>query len=147
MQTKVIKIGENDANIREKLLEPANIIKNGGLVVMPTETVYGLGANALDEDKRGMIERTIAKEKRIAASPEFKAINRRIKMFRDQRNKKSVSLNETKRWRDYQQEKIIADAEKKELGLKEGAKKEKLDPATKEAAAIAADLYDLMQGK
>lgn len=45
MQTKVIKIGENDANIREKLLEPANIIKNGGLVVFPTETVYGLGAD------------------------------------------------------------------------------------------------------
>ena len=86
-------------------------------------------------------------EKRIAASPEFKAINRRIKMFRDQRNKKSVSLNETKRWRDYQQEKTIADAEEKELGLKEGAKKEKLDAAAKEAAAIAADLYDLMQEK
>ena len=68
-------------------------------------------------------------------------------MFREHRKKKSVSLNEAKRWRDYQQEKAIADAEEKELGLKERAKKEKLDPATKEAAAIAADLYDLMQGK
>ena len=28
----------------------ANIIKNGGLVAIPTETVYGLGANGLDED-------------------------------------------------------------------------------------------------
>ena len=27
----------------------ANIIKNGGLVAIPTETVYGLGANGLDE--------------------------------------------------------------------------------------------------
>ncbi len=27
----------------------AHIIKNGGLVAIPTETVYGLGANALDE--------------------------------------------------------------------------------------------------
>ena len=26
----------------------ANIIKNGGLVAIPTETVYGLGANGLD---------------------------------------------------------------------------------------------------
>ena len=28
----------------------ADIIKNGGLVAIPTETVYGLGANGLDED-------------------------------------------------------------------------------------------------
>ena len=28
----------------------ANIIKNGGLVAIPTETVYGLGANGLDEN-------------------------------------------------------------------------------------------------
>ena len=28
----------------------AEIIKNGGLVAIPTETVYGLGANGLDED-------------------------------------------------------------------------------------------------
>ena len=28
----------------------AAIIRDGGLVGMPTETVYGLGANALDED-------------------------------------------------------------------------------------------------
>ena len=28
----------------------ANIIKNGGLVAIPTETVYGLGANGLDPD-------------------------------------------------------------------------------------------------
>ena len=27
----------------------ANILKNGGLVAIPTETVYGLGANGLDE--------------------------------------------------------------------------------------------------
>lgn len=29
------------------LKEPADIIKNGGLVVFPTETVYGIGANSL----------------------------------------------------------------------------------------------------
>ncbi len=28
----------------------ANIIRNGGLVALPTETVYGLGANGLDEN-------------------------------------------------------------------------------------------------
>lgn len=33
----------------EKLKKPAEIIKNGGIVVFPTETVYGIGANGLDE--------------------------------------------------------------------------------------------------
>lgn len=33
-----------------KLKEPAQIIKNGGIVIFPTETVYGIGANAFDED-------------------------------------------------------------------------------------------------
>lgn len=32
----------------EDLLKGAEIIKNGGLVAFPTETVYGLGGNALD---------------------------------------------------------------------------------------------------
>ena len=32
------------------LQEAGNIIKHGGLVIFPTETVYGLGANGLDED-------------------------------------------------------------------------------------------------
>ena len=32
------------------LEKAADIIKNGGLVAIPTETVYGLGANGLDED-------------------------------------------------------------------------------------------------
>lgn len=33
---------------REALAQAGAIIKNGGLVAFPTETVYGLGANALD---------------------------------------------------------------------------------------------------
>lgn len=45
METKLIKT-ENDNYA--PLCEAAEIIKNGGLVAMPTETVYGLGANGLD---------------------------------------------------------------------------------------------------
>ena len=33
----------------EKLKEPAQIIKKGGIVIFPTETVYGIGTNGLDE--------------------------------------------------------------------------------------------------
>lgn len=33
----------------EKLKEPAKIIKDGGIVVFPTETVYGIGTNGLNE--------------------------------------------------------------------------------------------------
>ncbi|WP_041701334.1 L-threonylcarbamoyladenylate synthase [Gottschalkia acidurici] len=35
---------------REKMKEASQVIKEGGLVAFPTETVYGLGANALDEN-------------------------------------------------------------------------------------------------
>ena len=33
-----------------KLKEPAKTIKNGGIVIFPTETVYGIGTNGLDEN-------------------------------------------------------------------------------------------------
>jgi L-threonylcarbamoyladenylate synthase len=48
MKTKVSMLKEEnlDKNI---LKEAAQVIKEGGLVAFPTETVYGLGANALDE--------------------------------------------------------------------------------------------------
>ena len=32
-----------------KLKEPAEIIRSGGIVIFPTETVYGIGVNGLDE--------------------------------------------------------------------------------------------------
>ena len=39
---------ENELNY-EKLRTPAKIIKKGGIVIFPTETVYGIGTNGLDE--------------------------------------------------------------------------------------------------
>ena len=41
---------KRDAGKESRLLEAAEILKNGGLVAFPTETVYGLGANALNEE-------------------------------------------------------------------------------------------------
>jgi len=49
MQTKLIKI-DADAPNKEDMREAAEIIRSGGLVAFPTETVYGLGANALDPE-------------------------------------------------------------------------------------------------
>ena len=46
--TKVIKIDKDNIDM-EKISEAAEVIKNGGTVCFPTETVYGLGANALSE--------------------------------------------------------------------------------------------------
>ena len=39
-----------DSKEYEKIEEAGNIIKKGGLVLFPTETVYGIGANGLDEN-------------------------------------------------------------------------------------------------
>lgn len=50
-KTLILKVTKN-ADTKEDLKNltfAADIIKKGGLVVFPTETVYGLGANALDE--------------------------------------------------------------------------------------------------
>ena len=35
---------------REAVEEAAEVVKNGGLVVYPTDTVYGLGCNPFDKD-------------------------------------------------------------------------------------------------
>lgn len=51
-KTQILKVDpalENTEDF-EKLKFAADIIKRGGLCVFPTETVYGLGANALDEN-------------------------------------------------------------------------------------------------
>ena len=48
MNTKIIQINRENFTDAE-LAEAAEILRNGGLVAIPTETVYGLGANALDE--------------------------------------------------------------------------------------------------
>ncbi len=48
IKTQVIRIDKNNPET-EKIQLAAEVIKRGGVVAFPTETVYGLGANALDE--------------------------------------------------------------------------------------------------
>lgn len=49
MKTKVEKINKNQINT-DIIEEAGKILKEGGLVAFPTETVYGLGADALNEE-------------------------------------------------------------------------------------------------
>ena len=54
MNTKVVKIGQE--NIDQQLIEEAGaIIRAGGLVAFPTETVYGLGGDGLNRESSGKI--------------------------------------------------------------------------------------------
>lgn len=47
LKTKLLKV-EPITPSEEKIQEAAEVIRRGGLVAFPTETVYGLGANAFD---------------------------------------------------------------------------------------------------
>ncbi len=49
MNTVIAKVDPNNID-RNIINEAACILKNGGLVAFPTETVYGLGANGLNKD-------------------------------------------------------------------------------------------------
>jgi len=54
MQTKIIKINTNQPE-EHKIKIASDIIKDGRIVAFPTETVYGLGADALNEIAVGKI--------------------------------------------------------------------------------------------
>lgn len=47
LHTEIIKLDKNNIDM-DKLRYAADVLKGGGLVAFPTETVYGLGANALE---------------------------------------------------------------------------------------------------
>lgn len=47
---RTVIISEDDENFEGKLREAAEALRRGALVVFPTETVFGLGANAYDKE-------------------------------------------------------------------------------------------------
>jgi len=49
LKTEIISIDADSINL-DKIGYAAEVLKSGGLVAFPTETVYGLGANALNEN-------------------------------------------------------------------------------------------------
>ncbi len=46
----IVAVLKEDSLDKTKIEEAGRVIRNGGLVAFPTETVYGLGANALDPE-------------------------------------------------------------------------------------------------
>lgn len=55
MVTEYLKINGNEENDSKIIEKAAEIIKNGGLVAIPTETVYGLAGSAFIEESAGKI--------------------------------------------------------------------------------------------
>jgi L-threonylcarbamoyladenylate synthase len=63
--TEVLRVDPGNPD-RTVIARAAECLRNGGLVAFPTETVYGLGAHALD---RSAIERVFAAKQRPASDP------------------------------------------------------------------------------
>jgi len=58
---RVLKVGL--VSVEEAVLEAASVVKAGGLVIYPTDTVYGLGADPFNEDA---VERVFEAKRREA---------------------------------------------------------------------------------
>ncbi|MCI0379464.1 MAG: threonylcarbamoyl-AMP synthase [Gemmataceae bacterium] len=65
MQTHVLPVDAERPELKV-ISKAAGILRRGGLVAFPTETVYGLGANALDE---AAVQRIFAAKGRPATNP------------------------------------------------------------------------------
>lgn len=74
--TKIVKVDPLNIN-QDYIQEAANIIQAGGLVIIPTETVYGLAANMLDKKA---IERLYAIKKRPKDKPFSMAIDKKERL-------------------------------------------------------------------
>ena len=84
-----------------------------------------------------------ASEKRIAADPEYQTLLRRIDLFKRYKDRKEVSLNEAKRWKEYREEKEIQEESERlyeEQAGGAGKAGVKNDPVLSEAVRIAGDL-------
>jgi L-threonylcarbamoyladenylate synthase len=65
METKILKINKHKPE-KDKIKYAANVLRQGGTVAFPTETVYGLGADALNEKA---VEKIFAAKGRPADNP------------------------------------------------------------------------------
>ena len=65
VETRILKIDALRPEL-DRLREAADVIRRGGLVVFPTETVYGLGADAYN---RRAVERIFKAKERPMDNP------------------------------------------------------------------------------
>ena len=66
MRTEVFDVGVWDEGARERVRYAAGVLRNGGIVAFPTETVYGIGACCFDE---GAVRRVYAAKGRPSDNP------------------------------------------------------------------------------
>ena len=87
METKIAITNED--NIKECIKEAAEVIKNGGVVAFPTETVYGLGANALKEEcvKKILVAKGRPQDNPLIVHVASKNIDEYVKNIPDVANK------------------------------------------------------------
>jgi len=75
---KVLKVS------REAVEEAAEVVKNGGLVIYPTDTVYGLGCNPFDEDAvRRLVEAKKRRGKPLPIAVPSLEVAERVAKFND----------------------------------------------------------------
>jgi L-threonylcarbamoyladenylate synthase len=65
LKTEIIKINSRNPDI-SKIKKVSKIIRKGGVVIFPTETVYGIGADALNQDA---VKKIFKIKKRPYSSP------------------------------------------------------------------------------
>lgn len=82
MKTKIVRMKEDEID-REQIKAAADILKKGGLVAFPTETVYGLGGNAFDPQAS---EKIYAAKGRPSDNPLIVHIARKSDLYRVAKN-------------------------------------------------------------
>ena len=84
---------------------------------------------------------------RIEKDPEYTAFRKKLELYNKYKDRKSVSLNEEARWREYREEKQLQDEADKLYENQPGGEKKKKsgdsDLVLREAANIAADFSTL----
>lgn len=111
-----------------------------------TEQSYRLWDPGMDNRLAALRKQS---EKRIEASPEYRKVIKRIERIRKQLAKKTVSLNEEKRWREYLDEKELQDSDPDSEDTisfrRRGQGGVTDDPLLDEAAQIAGDYVDMLR--
>ncbi len=119
---------------------------------LPWDSVPGLRYEKYDRQLPELLpELKRASEKRIAADPEYQKLLKNIDYFRQNKDRKKISLNEQKRYAEYLRNKEAAAAVEEESGeepetLADRRKKWRHDAVLQEAERIAADYAALKLG-